>query len=95
MKHQAGRIRGIRVGIHWSLLVIFGLVVAGLAGSQLPHSAPGYPTAFYWLAALAAAAAFISACSPTSWPTRSWLDAAHRGRRHCVMAARWREQAER
>ncbi len=55
---RLGEIRGIRVGIHWSLLVIFGLVVAGLAGSQLPHSAPGYPTAFYWLAALAAAAAF-------------------------------------
>ena len=46
------------MGIHWSLLVIFGVVAAGLAGSQLPHSAPGHPTAFYWIAALAATATF-------------------------------------
>ena len=53
-----GKIWGIRVGIHWSLLVIFGLVVAGLAGSELPHSAPGHASASYWLAALAAGALF-------------------------------------
>lgn len=55
-----GRIRGIRVGIHWSLLVIFGLLVAGLGGSQLPHSAPGHTSASYWLAAFVAAAVFYA-----------------------------------
>ena len=53
-----GKIRGIRVGIHWSLLVIAGLVVAGLADSQLPHSAPGYASALYWIAGLVTAAVF-------------------------------------
>jgi Zn-dependent protease len=53
-----GKIAGIRVGIHWSLLVIFGVVAAGLAGSQLPHSAPGHTAAMYWLAALAAVVVF-------------------------------------
>ncbi len=53
-----GKIQGIRVGIHWSLLVIAGLVVAGLADSQLPHSAPGHTSASYWIAALTTAAVF-------------------------------------
>ena len=53
-----GKIRGIRVGIHWSLLVIAGLVVAGLADSQLPHSAPGHTSALYWIAGLVTAAVF-------------------------------------
>lgn len=55
---RLGKVRGIRVGIHWSLLLIFWLVVTGLAGSQLPHSAPGHTNAAYWFAALAAAAVF-------------------------------------
>jgi Zn-dependent protease/CBS domain-containing protein len=53
-----GTIRGIRVGIHWSLLIIFWLVALGLAGSQLPHSAPGHTNASYWFAALAATVVF-------------------------------------
>jgi Zn-dependent protease/CBS domain-containing protein len=55
-----GKVRGIRVGIHWSLLLIFWLVVVSLAGSQLPHSAPGHTTGAYWFAALAAAAIFYA-----------------------------------
>src|ERR1700677_2143068 len=53
-----GKIAGIRVGIHWSLLVVFGVLAAGLAGSQLPHSAPGHTSASYRLAALAAVVVF-------------------------------------
>jgi Zn-dependent protease/CBS domain-containing protein len=55
-----GKIRGIRVGIHWSLLVIFWLVVVSLAGSQLPHSAPGHTSFSYWFAAVAAAVIFYA-----------------------------------
>jgi Zn-dependent protease/CBS domain-containing protein len=53
-----GKILGIRVGIHWSLLVIAGVVVAGLADSQLPHSAPGHASALYWIAGLVTVAVF-------------------------------------
>jgi len=55
---RLGSIRGIRVGIHWTLLVIFGLLTWSLAGGQLPHAAPGHPNAAYWFAALGAALLF-------------------------------------
>ena len=57
---RLGRIAGIRVGANWSLLVIFGLIVAGLADSQLPHSAPGHVEAAYVLAAAVVGAAFYT-----------------------------------
>ncbi len=53
-----GKIRGIRIGIHWSLLLIFWLLVFGLADGQLPHSAPGHTHAAYWVAAVAAGVVF-------------------------------------
>ncbi len=55
-----GTVRGIRVGMHWSLLVIGWLLVASLAGYEVPHAAPGHTTTAYWLAALVAAVVFYA-----------------------------------
>jgi len=55
-----GTIRGIRVGLHWSLLVILWLIVASLAGYELPHAAPGHTSAAYWGAAVVAAVLFYA-----------------------------------
>ena len=72
-----GKIRGIRVGIHWSLLVIAGLVVAGLADSQLPALCPGHTSALYRIAALVTAAVFYGCfLAPRVGSTHWSLDAA-------------------
>lgn len=55
-----GTVRGIRVGLHWSLLVILWLIVASLAGYELPHAAPGHTSVAYWSAAAVAAIAFYA-----------------------------------
>jgi Zn-dependent protease len=55
-----GTIRGIRIGLNWSLLVVFWLIAWSLAGSQLPHGAPGYARVAYWLAALVATLVFYA-----------------------------------
>ena len=53
-----GRIAGVRVGINWSLFVIFWLIAWSLASSELPHAAPGHSDVAYWLAGFAAAVVF-------------------------------------
>ena len=53
-----GRITGIRVGLNWSLLPIFLLLVWSLAESLLPSAAPGFAGWGYWTFALLATAAF-------------------------------------
>jgi Zn-dependent protease len=53
-------VRGIRVGAHWSLLLILWLLVTSLASWQLPHVAPGHVGAAYAVAALGAAVAFYA-----------------------------------
>jgi Zn-dependent protease/CBS domain-containing protein len=55
-----GRIAGVRVGINWSLLVVFWLIAWGLASSELPHAAPHHFAGAYWAAGLAAAIAFYA-----------------------------------
>jgi len=55
-----GTVKGIRIGMHWSLLVILWLLVASLAGYQFPHAAPGHTNAAYWAAAAVAAVAFYA-----------------------------------
>jgi len=55
-----GEIRGVRVGINWSLLPIFLLIALSLAGTLLPSAAPGYTTSAYWVFALVTAAAFYA-----------------------------------
>ena len=69
---RLGRIAGIAVGVHWSVLVIMALLVEGLAVTVLPAAAPGQPWPVYLLAALAAAGFSWSPCSPTNWRTRWW-----------------------
>ncbi|MBK9179003.1 MAG: site-2 protease family protein [Acidimicrobiales bacterium] len=57
---RLGRVFGIPVGVHWSLLVVFGLLWLGLAAGELPAAHPGEPAALYWLAGLVAVVAFFA-----------------------------------
>ncbi len=56
---RLGEISGVRVGVNWSVLVIFLLIVFGLAAGRFPAESPGLPSAAYIAAALAAAVAFL------------------------------------
>ena len=56
-----GRVAGIRVGMHWSVLVIV-ILIGWLLGAQvLPALTPHQPTAAYWAVAVPCAAAFMAA----------------------------------
>ncbi|GHA11819.1 site-2 protease family protein [Streptomyces echinoruber] len=55
-----GRIAGVRVGLHWSVLVIVGLVTVGLAAGRLPEAHPGRPGWAYGGLALLAAVVFLA-----------------------------------
>ena len=55
-----GRIRGIRIGLNWSLLPIFFLLAWSLADSLLPAAAPGFASWGYWVFALLTTAAFYA-----------------------------------
>lgn len=48
---RLGTIRGMHVGVHWSVLAIWGLLTWSLAVTLLPEEAPGQGTVAYWLAA--------------------------------------------
>jgi Zn-dependent protease len=54
-----GRIAGIRIGAHWSLIVVFALIAFSLSGSLLPAEVPGQPVGAYWTVGLAAALCFF------------------------------------
>jgi Zn-dependent protease len=56
-----GRVVGIRVGVHWSVLVIVLLIGWLLSAQMLPAMTPHQPTAAYWAAAVPCAAAFMAA----------------------------------
>ncbi|MFS8477401.1 MAG: site-2 protease family protein [Micromonosporaceae bacterium] len=45
---RLGRIAGIPVGVHWSVLVIMVLLAQGLALTILPATAGGLPAVTYW-----------------------------------------------
>ncbi|WP_165986470.1 site-2 protease family protein [Streptomyces sp. YIM 98790] len=53
-----GRLAGVRVGVHWSVLVIVLLLTAGLAG-RFPEVYPGRPAWAYWAVGVAAALTFM------------------------------------
>ncbi|MEX1168985.1 MAG: site-2 protease family protein [Chloroflexota bacterium] len=57
---RLGRVAGIPIGIHWSVLVIAWLFAWSLASSFLPAEAPGNPPLAYWVAGLAVAALFFA-----------------------------------
>jgi Zn-dependent protease/CBS domain-containing protein len=56
---RIGTIAGVRVGANWSVLVIFLLVFAGLAGARFPLDYPDLETVAYVLAGAAAATIFF------------------------------------
>ncbi|WIM92870.1 site-2 protease family protein [Actinoplanes oblitus] len=58
---RLGTVRGIPVGVHWSVLVIVFLLTYSLAAVQLPAAAAGYPTVAYWLTAGWMAVLFLTA----------------------------------
>lgn len=58
---RIGTISGFELRVHWSTLVIFGLLTWTLAAAQLPDAAPDATTAAYVVAALAAGVAFYLA----------------------------------
>jgi Zn-dependent protease len=56
---RLGRIAGIPIGVHWSLLVIAALLTTSLAGSMLPAVIPNADGS-YWAAAILAAGLFFA-----------------------------------
>jgi Zn-dependent protease/CBS domain-containing protein len=58
---QLGRIFGIRIGIHWSWLVVFALITWTLATGIFPDTNPGLSHASYvWMAIIASVLFFAS-----------------------------------
>jgi Zn-dependent protease len=55
-----GRVAGIRIGAHWSVLVMV-VLIGWLLGAQLPAITPHEPVAAYWAVAIPGAVAFIAA----------------------------------
>lgn len=55
---RLGRIAGIDVGVHWTVVFIVAVVAWSLSAGVLPDTAPGYSTWEYWLAGIIAACAF-------------------------------------
>lgn len=58
---RLGRIIGVNVGLHWSLLIIAALLAAGLGASTLPAEAPSYGAWAYGLAGVLTALGFLAA----------------------------------
>jgi Zn-dependent protease len=56
---RLGQVAGIRVGVNWSVLVMFWLVSWGLAAVIFPRQVPGQQPAAYWAAGAGAAALFF------------------------------------
>jgi len=56
---RLGRIAGIRVGVHWTVLVIMALLVQALAITILPSAAPGQPRPVYWAVGVVGAVLFL------------------------------------
>ena len=55
---RVGRIAGIEVGLHWSLAIVFVLIVWTLAGQILPSVVPGQQQSAYWLVSVLAVVLF-------------------------------------
>ena len=57
---QLGRIGGIRIGINWSWLIVFALIVWSLASGVFPSTTPGFSDGEYIALAVAAALLFFA-----------------------------------
>ncbi|MET8247664.1 site-2 protease family protein [Streptomyces sp. NPDC005202] len=55
-----GRIAGVRVGLHWSVLVIVVLVALMLARGRFPYAHPGHSAGAYWVLGLLTAVVFLA-----------------------------------
>jgi Zn-dependent protease len=55
-----GRIAGIRIGINWSWLIVFGLIAWSLASGVFPAQNKGHSDATYAVMGVAAAIAFFA-----------------------------------
>ena len=55
-----GRVAGVEIGINWSWILIFGLIVWSLAGVQFPAAAPGRSWPVYAAMGVVAAVVFFS-----------------------------------
>ncbi len=55
---RLGRVAGIEVGLHWSLAIVFVLIVWTLAGQVFPQMVPDQPQTAYWLVSIVAALLF-------------------------------------
>jgi Zn-dependent protease/CBS domain-containing protein len=56
---QLGRIAGIRIGVNWSWLIVFALIVWSLAAAVFPSQNPGFSDGEYLAMAVAAALLFF------------------------------------
>lgn len=57
---RLGQIAGIRIGVNWSVLVIFAIIAWGLANFRFPAAYPQYATGTYVAAAALTAVAFFA-----------------------------------
>ncbi|MGW3498532.1 site-2 protease family protein [Streptomyces sp. NPDC001020] len=55
-----GRIAGVRVGLHWSVLVIVVFIALALARGRLPAAHPGHSALAYWALAVLTAVVFLA-----------------------------------
>jgi Zn-dependent protease/CBS domain-containing protein len=52
---RLGHVRGVPVGLHWSVLLLVGMLANVLASTALPAAAPGAAAGAYWAAGLVGA----------------------------------------
>jgi Zn-dependent protease/CBS domain-containing protein len=57
---RLGTFRGIRIGVHWSVLFIAWLLAWGLATQLLPATSPGSSAVVYWAAGIGVAMLFFA-----------------------------------
>src|SRR5687768_10161294 len=57
---QLARIAGIRIGVHWSWLIVFALIVWSLASAVFPSQNPGFSDGEYVAMAVVAALLFFA-----------------------------------
>ncbi|GAA3776123.1 site-2 protease family protein [Streptomyces chiangmaiensis] len=55
-----GRVAGVRVGVHWSVLLIFAVIAFGLSEGRLPKAYPGHPRIVYWAVGVSTAVVFFA-----------------------------------
>jgi Zn-dependent protease len=58
---RIGKVAGVPIGVHWSLLLIGALIAFEVAAGPLATAHPGYADSTYWLAGTAVAVVFFAA----------------------------------